>query len=91
MAAFTSDQKLGDRQVGVLRALVTSGPYHANGGWVWTNSSTTSAILRSLAKRGLVTVIMFDTVGPWKNHVKAASINDAGRAALAAALETEKS
>lgn len=88
MALFTSNQPLGRNQIGVLRALADNGPYVGhNGPWYWTNASTTSRILISLAHRGLV-IANVDAKG---KHVRSASINDFGRAALAAALETEKS
>jgi DNA-binding PadR family transcriptional regulator len=65
---------LGKTQVGVLRALITS-PY-GNGDWMWENHSTTERILRSLAKRGLVTIESSEF-----GALIRADITDAGRIA----------
>lgn len=46
--------ELGDRQLSVLRSLVTHGDWHERAGWIWSDRFTTEKILKSLMKRKLV-------------------------------------
>ncbi len=69
-------RKLGDNQIGVLRALVEKGSYP--GGWEWENRSTTVRILESLVKRGFVETY---EVEAWYQKVTYYRITDAGRTA----------
>lgn len=45
---------LGKRQQDFLRALVDHGKWYRGCGWIWSNESTTVALLESLHRRGLV-------------------------------------
>ena len=49
-------QPLGQTQKDLLNCLGERGSWHPGCGWIWSNPSTTTRILNSLVRRGLVSV-----------------------------------
>jgi hypothetical protein len=47
---------LGRNQLSFLHGLITYGPYHQYGFWIWSTHSATMVLAESLKKRGLVRI-----------------------------------